>query len=489
MTKTINFRQELNEMKKVIKNLNNEIRYLTASIEKIENSKAYILWYFLKKIKTKLNYLFSFKKNCLGILNFVKQKRQRLKERKYIQRISKPLLNRFYKVSIIIPTYQAESLLPTLLTAINAQKFLDNPEIIVIDSQSSDETKKIATGFGAKLLNIEKSKFTHGGTRNLAVKETTNDLILFTVQDALPATNTTYAEMLNLISSDEKIAAVSVKQQFSPDADLFARWQVENHNNLLDLNYDFISNVTNFNNFNKESFMLKRKTALLDDVGAVYRRDIFKTLGEFHNVGFGEDMYFAYEALKAGYKLGILCSNKIIHSHNRSSEFFLKRSFISSLADLKLFSNIDKEKKTNLGLTLKTALLLTEYLNSSVFVDEDFFAVSIRGFLYEHLYLNIDENPQSNLGQLFNQILSVVTVKQSQPNGEEIIHYYQALIHMAKSYFISIKGPGPSLIEKKEFLEKIIASDTGHKLALYCLGKQTASCVKNKQILIRLLTK
>lgn len=55
------------------------------------------------------------------------------------------------KVSIIIPTLNEEEYLPRLLKSINSQTFKDY-EIIVADSNSSDNTIKIAKKYGAKII-------------------------------------------------------------------------------------------------------------------------------------------------------------------------------------------------------------------------------------------------------------------------------------------------------------------------------------------------
>jgi glycosyltransferase involved in cell wall biosynthesis len=54
-------------------------------------------------------------------------------------------------VSVVIPAYNEEERLPTLLMALDEQTY-NNFEVIVVDNASSDNTSKIARKFGAKLL-------------------------------------------------------------------------------------------------------------------------------------------------------------------------------------------------------------------------------------------------------------------------------------------------------------------------------------------------
>lgn len=54
-------------------------------------------------------------------------------------------------ISIVIPTLNEENCLPLLLESIKKQDFSDH-EVIVADAGSSDKTKKIAEGFGYKIV-------------------------------------------------------------------------------------------------------------------------------------------------------------------------------------------------------------------------------------------------------------------------------------------------------------------------------------------------
>src|SRR4030043_521071 len=88
-------------------------------------------------------------------------------------------------VSIIIPTLNAENYTYTLLSSLRKQ--LVPSEIIIIDSSSSDNTVKIAESYGVKTIIIKRENFDHGGTRNLAAKTSSGEIIVFLTQDAIPA--------------------------------------------------------------------------------------------------------------------------------------------------------------------------------------------------------------------------------------------------------------------------------------------------------------
>ena len=87
------------------------------------------------------------------------------------------------EISIVIPTFNEEKLLPFLLQSIKKQDGVDI-EIIIADNDSTDKTRQIAASFGAKITN--------GGlpaeARNNGAKIAKNDVILFLDADViLPA--------------------------------------------------------------------------------------------------------------------------------------------------------------------------------------------------------------------------------------------------------------------------------------------------------------
>jgi glycosyltransferase involved in cell wall biosynthesis len=90
-------------------------------------------------------------------------------------------------VSVAIPVLDGERLLGEVLSAVFAQRVDDNLEVLVIDSGSSDRSVEIARAAGARVLEIPPEEFGHGRTRNLAVAETTGELVAFLTQDSTPA--------------------------------------------------------------------------------------------------------------------------------------------------------------------------------------------------------------------------------------------------------------------------------------------------------------
>ena len=93
------------------------------------------------------------------------------------------------KVSVVIPTLNAECYIGTLLERLSSQT-VKLSEIVVIDSESTDKTVEIAKSFDrVTVLNVERRNFNHGGTRDVAFQKTVGDIVLYLTQDALRSKN------------------------------------------------------------------------------------------------------------------------------------------------------------------------------------------------------------------------------------------------------------------------------------------------------------
>ena len=76
-------------------------------------------------------------------------------------------------ISVIIPTLNAQKYIEKLIDKLKAQKLEQELEIIIIDSSSDDKTVQIARDAGARVLEINRDEFDHGGTRNLGWRSAT----------------------------------------------------------------------------------------------------------------------------------------------------------------------------------------------------------------------------------------------------------------------------------------------------------------------------
>ncbi|MFI3211607.1 MAG: glycosyltransferase family 2 protein, partial [Peptostreptococcaceae bacterium] len=104
------------------------------------------------------------------------------------------------KISIVIPTKNAENYIKNLIESLNNQT-IKPYEIIVMDSNSIDNTKSICMQFkNAKVFQV--IDFNHGKTRNDGAKIATGDIIVFMTQDAIPKDNYLIENLVKPLNND-----------------------------------------------------------------------------------------------------------------------------------------------------------------------------------------------------------------------------------------------------------------------------------------------
>ena len=90
-------------------------------------------------------------------------------------------------VSVIIPVKNAGRFLDAQLRVLFSQEGAGDPELLLIDSGSTDCTLAIAARYPARVISIRSEEFNHGETRNLGARETRGEFLVYLTQDALPA--------------------------------------------------------------------------------------------------------------------------------------------------------------------------------------------------------------------------------------------------------------------------------------------------------------
>lgn len=231
------------------------------------------------------------------------------------------------KVSIIIPTKNAGQDFGYTLEKIRNQKGIREIEIIIVDSGSIDRTIEISKKHNAKIFSIRPDEFNHGLTRNYGAEKGSGDYYLFMVQDAIPIGDHWLYNMAAILERDEKIAAATCRQVPRSDADLYASASLWNHYRGLEFYEDRIAWPDP--KFDELQPIQKRMLAGFEDVCGMIRSDVFNEL-KFSNTNFAEDLDLGVRLLKAGNGIAYLYSNGIIHSHNRSPSYSLKRNYVDS---------------------------------------------------------------------------------------------------------------------------------------------------------------
>ena len=218
---------------------------------------------------------------------------------------AKPFPSRRY--TAIIPVLDAAATINRQLEVLR-QQTLPPEEILVVDSGSGDDTVALAEAVpGVQVIALRRGEFDHGGTRDMAIRESTTPFAVLLTQDALPMDNG-WAEALLRPFEDERVAAVCGRQVAREDARASERA-------IRAFRYPGEDRV-----WGREDVpALGARALLLADVCAAYRREAYEAVGGFERpIATNEDMLIAADFLRAGYRLAYSAGARVWHSHDHT---------------------------------------------------------------------------------------------------------------------------------------------------------------------------
>lgn len=220
------------------------------------------------------------------------------------------------KVSVIIMTLNAEEYIKNMLDILCKQS-LKPVEIIVADSESTDKTVEIAKTYDlVKIIEVKRSEFDHGGSRDVALKESVGDFVLFFTQDAI-IEQIDYIEQITSNFDDGAVAMVCARQKAKTDAAHYERL-------IRNFNYPMVKKVRT----KADIATMGVKAFYMSDACSAYRRTAYFDLGGFeHPILTNEDMLIAARALEKDYKIVYDPCAYVLHSHNFTFKQEFKRNF------------------------------------------------------------------------------------------------------------------------------------------------------------------
>jgi hypothetical protein len=84
--------------------------------------------------------------------------------------------------------------------------------------------------------------------------------------------------------------------------------------------------------------MSLRSMGQLSDVACLIPRDLFMRQGGYRG-DYAEDLDLGMRLIRAGHRIAMLASVKVVHSHNRPAWYYLKRSFVDVIFLVALFDD------------------------------------------------------------------------------------------------------------------------------------------------------
>lgn len=211
------------------------------------------------------------------------------------------------EIAVCVPTMNARhSWCPFIAALSNQSRRME--EILVIDSESTDGTADLARGEGFRVLEIPRSDFRHGATRQMGVEMLDGaDVIVFLTQDAVLASAEAIARLVSRFD-DPRVGAAYGRQLPRSGAG-----PIEAHARLF--NYPPESTVRALENVHLLGF----KSIFFSNSFGAYRRSALMEVGGFNKeVNFGEDTIAAAKLLLAGWKIAYAADAQVYHSHEYS---------------------------------------------------------------------------------------------------------------------------------------------------------------------------
>ncbi|MFH0884384.1 MAG: glycosyltransferase [Candidatus Micrarchaeota archaeon] len=167
-------------------------------------------------------------------------------------------------LSVIIPTYNEEGSIGTLLKCLNPQ-LVRGDEVIVVDSYSSDRTAEIAKGLGARV--VLQPKRGNGLARTAGAEAARNGIIVFVDADCVLSKD--FLQRVRRHFSSKDVVAVGGLDLYSSDS------------GVRKFVYDTFSRTVFYTA--KLTHLLTGRYWLASN-NCAYRKDIFLSVGGFRSV-------------------------------------------------------------------------------------------------------------------------------------------------------------------------------------------------------------
>jgi rhamnosyltransferase len=229
-------------------------------------------------------------------------------------------------VTVAIPVRNGGMLLRQVLEAVRAQRVDAEVEILVCDSGSSDGSVAVARSYGARVFEIPPREFSHGGTRNLLMREAVGERVALISQDATPADDRWLARLLSGFSLTEDVGLVFGPYRPRPDASpMVARELTEWFASFSPGGQPRID-VLSADERGIAALELLSPRGYFTDANGCISKAAWQAV-PFRAVAYAEDHLLAHDMLRAGFAKVYLPQAAVIHSHDYSPWGWLQRSF------------------------------------------------------------------------------------------------------------------------------------------------------------------
>jgi len=227
-------------------------------------------------------------------------------------------------VTVAIPVRDGGHQLAGVLAALSAQTV--EHELLVCDSGSTDGSLALVRSHGARVLELAPRRFTHGGTRNLLMREAQGARVALLTQDAEPADERWLESLLAGFELGEDVAIVYGPYRPRPRASAVVRIELDRW--FAALSPDGNPRVDRLEPAERSlpARELVGARGFFSDANACIARAAWERV-PFREVAYAEDRLLALEMLRAGYAKAFVPSAAVLHSHTYTALEELRRCF------------------------------------------------------------------------------------------------------------------------------------------------------------------
>jgi rhamnosyltransferase len=209
-------------------------------------------------------------------------------------------------VSIVIRAKNEARFIGETLEAIGRQEGVDQSEVIVVDSGSTDGTQDIVRDFPARLIEIPPATFTYGRALNVGVAAAQGNVIVSLSAHSLPAHERWLANLVRNFG-DSRVAGVYARQIPRANASFF------------DLFGMTLSGVTSTRRRWQE------KDMMFSNANGAFRRQVCREFPFDERLLGAEDLAWAHVVQAQGYAIVYEPGAPVYHSHRESLPHLLRR--------------------------------------------------------------------------------------------------------------------------------------------------------------------
>jgi len=217
--------------------------------------------------------------------------------------------------SIVIRAYNEAGHLPRLLEGIR-QQTVEDVEIILVDSGSTDDTVLIAESYGAQVVRIPSDEFTFGRSLNFGVRAARRELVVVASAHVYPV----YPDWLECLLrpfEDDQVALVYGKQR-GMETSKFSEHRI-------------------FRQWFPDTDVAQQDSPFCNNANAAIRRSFWEGHPYDETLTGLEDLAWAKWAQGAGYVISYAAHAEIIHVHDERPRGIYNRYRREAMAFKRIF--------------------------------------------------------------------------------------------------------------------------------------------------------